>query len=44
MIGGWNMYEKQSAEGISTKLEEMKARHHMNMHPISLYQVNSVSS
>ena len=44
MIGGWNMYEKRQAEGISTKLEEMKARHHMNMQPISVYQVKSVSS
>ena len=44
MIGGWNMYEKTISEGISTKLEEMKARHHMNMQPISLYQVKSVSS
>ena len=43
-IGGWNMYEKQQAEGISTNLEEMKARHHMNMQPISLYQVKGVSS
>ena len=36
--------KKQQAKGISTKLEEMKARHHMNMQPISLYQVKSVSS
>ena len=43
-IGGWNTYEKQLAEGISKKLEEMKSRYHMNMQPISLYQVKSVSS
>ena len=38
------MYEKHEVEGISTKLEEMKARNHMNMQPISLYEVKSVSS
>ena len=43
-IGGWNMYEKTVSGRHFKKLEEMKARHHMNMQPISLYQVESVSS
>ena len=38
------VWKNSKLEGISTKLEEMKARHHMNMQPISLYQVKSVLS
>ena len=42
-IGGCNMYEKTVSGRHFNKIRRNEARHHMNMQPISLYQVKSVS-
>ena len=38
------VWKNSKRKAFEQKIEEMKARHHMNMQPISLYQVKSVSS